>query len=207
MDNLERNIFQALEKLTAALKSQLWEVAQNHCLSPIMTQFFLYIWRHPARLCTISNLAQEFSLTKATVCDAVISLEKRGYIRKEPGEKDGRIKFLRLTEKGRQLTREVESYERWLVTLLKQFPPKKKEAVYLFLVELLRKLKEQGDIKILRSCVACENFEKNKFPQSQKPHYCRLLNLRLAEKDIKIDCPSREINHEKKNYSNQRGIV
>ena len=118
MDNLERNIFQALEKLTAALKSQLWEVAQNHCLSPIMTQFFLYIWRHPARLCTISNLAQEFSLTKATVCDAVISLEKRGYIRKEPGEKDGRIKFLRLTEKGRQLTREVESYERWLVTCL-----------------------------------------------------------------------------------------
>jgi len=190
MSDLDRRLFQALEKLVAALKSQIWEVAQEHELSPIMIQFLFYLSRHPQRLCTLSNLALEFSLTKATVCDAIASLEKKGYIRKIPDERDARLKYLSLTGSGHQLIDQIESYERWFLTLLYEFPEKKKEAVYNFLIELLKNLRQQGNIKILRSCVACENFEKNKFPRSRKPHLCRLLNLRLAEKDIKIDCPS-----------------
>jgi len=190
MSDLDRRLFQALEKLGAALKSQIWEVAQQHQLSPIMVQIIFYLGRHPRRFCTLSNLALEFSLTKATVCEAITSLERKGYIRKIPDERDARLKYLSLTSSGHELIDQIESYERWFLTYLSQFPEKKKEAVYAFLIELLKKLKQQGNIKNLRSCVACENFEKNKFPRSRKPHLCRLLNLRLAEKDIQIDCPS-----------------
>ncbi len=40
---LDRNIFQAFEKLFVVYRAQLWEVSQKHKLSPIMIQFLNYL--------------------------------------------------------------------------------------------------------------------------------------------------------------------
>ncbi len=101
---------------------------------------------------------------------------------------DNRFKLLELTKKGEEVATKIQEPERWFRQLLRKFPKRDKEAIYIFLIKLLRILKLRGHLAVLRSCLFCVNFEFNKFPEEKKAHYCRLLNLKLAEKDIKVDC-------------------
>ncbi|MCX7974505.1 MAG: MarR family winged helix-turn-helix transcriptional regulator [Candidatus Aminicenantes bacterium] len=197
MTNIDKKIFQAFEKLFAVYRAQLWEIAQKYRLSPIMIQFLNYLKHHQNKGNTISYLSAEFLLTKSTISEAISLLKKRGYIIKEPANLDGRIKYLKLTKRGEEIVAKLQEYEKWFGQVLKKFPEKNKEAIFVFLVELLRLLKLKRNIEVLRSCLFCINFEFNKYPGEKKAHYCRLLNLRLGEKDVQIDC---DLNAEAKTY-------
>lgn len=188
---LDKKIFQALEKLFVVYRAQLWEISQKHNLSPIMIQFLSYLdhlKKAQPRKNTVSYLSSEFLLTKATVSEAISVLVKKGYVAKKSINGDNRVKYLTLTKKGEKIVAKIKEPEKWFRQILKKFPDKDKEAVYIFLVELLKILKLRGDLAVLRSCLFCVNFEFNKFPGEKKAHYCRLLNLKLEEKDLQVDC-------------------
>lgn len=188
---LDQKIFQAFEKLFVAYRAQLWGISQKYKLSPIMVQFLIYLdyLKHgPMPRNTVSYLSLEFLLTKATVSEAMSALVKKGYVTKKPINGDNRLKYLTLTKKGEEIVAKIKESARWFQRLLKKFPVKDKEATFIFLIELLKILKLKGDLAVLRSCLFCVNFEFNKFPRGKKRHYCRLLNLKLAQKDIQIDC-------------------
>lgn len=187
----EQKIFRAFEKLFVVYRAQLWDISQKYKLSPLMIQFLNYLdyrKQEQKQRNTVSYLSSEFRLTKATVSEAVSVLVRKGYVTKKPVNGDSRFKYLALTKEGEEIVGKIKEVERWFRQLLKEFPDKDKEANYIFLIKLLRILKLRGDLAVLRSCLFCVNFEFNKFPGEKKPHYCRLLNLRLAERDVKVDC-------------------
>lgn len=49
---------------------------------------------------TISDIAQDLSITLPSVTIAINKLLKKGYVKKEKSETDGRVVYVRLTEKG-----------------------------------------------------------------------------------------------------------
>ncbi len=188
---LEQKIYQAFERLFVVYRAQLWGISQKYNLSPIMIQFLNYLdYRKYDRQQrnTVSYLSSEFLLTKATVSEAISALVKKGYVTKKSINGDSRFKYLALTERGEEIVAKIKKVERWFLGLLRKFPDKDKEAIFVFLIKLLRILKLRGDLAILRSCLFCRNFEFNKFLGEKRAHYCRLLNLKLGERDIKIDC-------------------
>ncbi|MGC8928793.1 MAG: MarR family winged helix-turn-helix transcriptional regulator [Myxococcota bacterium] len=190
MEDLNRKIFYALEKFFSAYRSMLWEINNKYSISPIMVQFLKYISEHNERDSTVTNLSLEYSLTKPTVSDAINTLIKKGFLKSRKSKEDSRVKYLYLTPKGERTIKDINRFESWFYDALKLFPKKQKSIVYTFLVEILRILKKNGSMDILRSCVLCENFEANKYINEENPHFCSLLNLRLNNDQIKIDCPS-----------------
>ena len=101
----------------------------------------------------MSELAREFDLARATVSDAVGSLEKKGLIRREPWPDDKRVTTLRLTHTGKHTARELAAWANVVEEHLKGRSPEEKEAVMRFLMGLIGSLQKSGLITVARMCV------------------------------------------------------
>lgn len=188
--NIEEKIAFGIEKLARANRALLWEMAMQESLSPIQIQFITFIKDHPEGFCTVNNLAKEFDLSKATVSDAVKSLQNKGFLIKKRKKEDGRVFILHLTEAGKRLENRVSIWSDMLVEHIRQFTSDKKEKILIYIMELLKSLKKAGIISVAKMCFNCANFKDNAYPGSKKPYYCRLTNTPLAISELTIDCVS-----------------
>lgn len=184
----ENKILFALERLSQALRSLLWDIAKEEGLSPIQIQFLLYMHTHKERRRRVSNLAQEFGLTQATVSDAIRVLVRRKLVDKKPASSDGRVFTLNLTAKGKRLSLKLSDWQVTFIRCIKKFPLQTKTEVIGFLMELIAELQNSGIINVARMCITCSSFQKDIHPGSKKPHRCGFSNMPMGSSEFRFDC-------------------
>ena len=108
--DVDNKIVASLERLSQVFRVLLREEAQGHGLSPIQAQFLVHLLFHDIELRRVGRLAEEFNLTRATVSDAVGSLEEKGLIHREPWPEDKRVVTLGLTSVGEKLAAELSNW-------------------------------------------------------------------------------------------------
>lgn len=189
---VDDKIILSIERLTSVFRLLLWDIAKTKKLSPIQIQFLLYLRRQPKNRRTVSQLAREFGLTKATVSDAVRVLNEKGLVSRVQSPKDGRVQTLNLTSAGRRLALKLGDWPLAVKERLKGFSPEVKEAAMVFLMELIASLHDAGIIEAVGMCTSCANFRMNAGTGSSKPHFCVLTSSAIADSDLKFDCNSHE---------------
>jgi DNA-binding MarR family transcriptional regulator len=182
-------IVAALERLGQVFRMLLWEEAKQHEISPIQIQFLVYLRYHPPEFCRVSLLAREFGLTQATVSDAVTSLESKGFVWRESWPHDGRVTTLKLTQAGEKLAVRLSTWANTIREQLDQFSPVEQEVQLKFLMQLIELLQKAGLVTIARMCLTCHYFQRNAYPEADSPHHCDLLNIPLANTELRFDCP------------------
>ena len=81
-ENIDSKIIAGLERISRVFRLLLWDIAKDENLSPIQIQFLIFLlYNKPSRR-RITDIANEFNLTKATVSDAISSLEEKKFNRK-----------------------------------------------------------------------------------------------------------------------------
>jgi len=190
---VDKKIVASLERLSQALRVLLREEAQGHGLSPIQAQFLVHLLFHGVGLRRVGRLARQFDLTRATVSDAVSSLEKKGLVEREHWPEDKRVATLRLTPAGKEVARGLATWANPIEELLASTPPEEKEVVMRFLMRLVASLQRSGVVTIARMCVSCRFFWPDAHPGDSSPHHCALLALPLARSDLRIDCPEHKL--------------
>ena len=191
--DVDSKIVAALERLSQVFRLLLREEAQEHNLSPIQAQFLIYVLYHDVELRRVSQIAREFDLTQATVSDAVASLEAKGFIFREHWPGDKRVVTLRLTPEGERVANELSVWADTVREHLDSFSPGEKEVVMRFLMRLIGSLQKSGIITVARMCVTCRFFQRDAHPNADSPHHCRLLDVPLANPDLRVDCPEHEL--------------
>lgn len=188
MSKIENTIVSVLEKLNQVQRALMWDVGKKEKLSPVQIQFLQYINRHPEYLCTVSRIARDFDLTKATVSDAVGTLESKNMVTKRVGEKDKRSYTIILTEEGKKTTKRISKWSDALQKQIERFSKDDKENVLMFLMELVKSLFDAGVINVPRLCILCGNFQRDADPDSEKPHYCSFTKKHVSESELKVGC-------------------
>ncbi len=191
--DVDGKIVASLERLAQLFRVLLREGAQKHDLSPIQAQFLVYLLFHDVKLRRASRLAEEFDLTRATVSDAVSSLEKKALIQRESWPEDKRVVTLRLTPTGEKLAAELSTWANIVEEHLRASSPEEKEVVMRFLMNLIASLQRAGIITVARMCVTCRFFRRDEHSNSDSPHHCALLDAPLVGSDLRIDCPEHEL--------------
>jgi DNA-binding MarR family transcriptional regulator len=191
--DVDSKIVAALERLSRVFRLLLREKALEHDLSPIQAQFLVHLLFRDVELRRVGRIAEEFGLTRATVSDAVGSLEKKGLIYRDPWPGDKRVATLRLTPAGEKLAVELSTWANTVKEHLDSSPPEEKEVVMRFLMQLIASLQRSGIITISRMCMTCRFFRPDAHPGSDLPHHCALLDAPLAGSDLRIDCPEHEL--------------
>jgi hypothetical protein len=62
---------------------------------------------------------------------------------------------------------------------------------YRTLLKTVHQLEAQGHIPPHRMCLSCTHFEPSKNPK-KTPHHCALLDLNMADTDLRLDCAVHE---------------
>ncbi|MFN3135029.1 MAG: MarR family winged helix-turn-helix transcriptional regulator [Candidatus Kryptonium sp.] len=187
-ENIDSKIIAGLERISRVFRLLLWDISKDENLSPIQIQFLIFLlYNKPSRR-RITDIANEFNLTKATVSDAISSLEEKNFIEKDKNAEDKRSYTLKLTPKGKKLAKQLSTWADVLKNNLKNFNRGEKEAILKFILNLIESLYEAGIITIQRMCFSCLYFQKDAYPNSNAPHHCNFLNKPLSIVALRLDC-------------------
>ncbi len=190
--NIDAKIIAGLERISRVFKLLLWDVAKEENLSPIQIQFLIYLAYNKVSRSRITDIASEFGLTKATVSDAISSLEEKGLITRVENKDDRRNYFIKLTQRGKRVAQGVSTWADVLKAELKNFSVKEKETLLSFILNLIGALYDTGIISVQRMCFSCLYFQKDVHPDSKSPHHCGFLDKPLSSVDIRLDCEDYE---------------
>jgi DNA-binding MarR family transcriptional regulator len=185
---IESKIVVALERISEAFRVLLWNESKSNNLSPIQTQLLIYLLFHDRSTCTVSYLAVEFNMTKATISDAVKTLLNKQLINKIKSSTDSRSFTINLTQKGKALAAQIAAFSSPIEQPLFNLNENQKNILFESLLELIEKLNQQGIISIQRNCFSCRFYE-----QKTDESYCNLLKKKLCKAAIRIDCPEHEV--------------
>lgn len=182
--DIDSKILVALERIAESFRVALWNIGKDTGLSPIQIQILLFIRYHSPILCKVSQLAVEFNMSKATVSDAVKTLVLKKLLTKVTEKTDSRSQIISLTAPGQTMTEKIKLYADPLIQPLVQFSAIQKEAFFAILLQYLSLLVSQGVLHPQRNCFSCKYLTKD-----EHGFNCKLLQLELKTKDLRIDCP------------------
>ena len=182
-ENLHSKLIVALERVSEIFRILLWEKAKNYDLSPLQIQLLIFVRYHRQEHNKVTFLSQEFNMTKATISDAIKTLIKKGYLKKNQEVIDKRSFFYTPTESGEKITVELENFANPLADITTQFADKQAADLYGTILKLIGSAEKRGLINKQRMCMNCQFYSK----QSGKSH-CNLLKKSLNVEDLRIDC-------------------
>jgi DNA-binding MarR family transcriptional regulator len=176
-------IVAALERISQAFRVLLCQQAGLMGLSPIQVQLLLFIRFHLPRYCTVSYLAREFGLTKATVSDSVKVLAVKGFVSRQAQPGDGRSRILGLTATGKELAEKVSDFAGPLSGPVGTLPAPQQEALLQNLTTVIGQLARTGILRTPRMCFSCR-FHSRDAGRS----YCQLLGEEHLPAQLRLDC-------------------
>jgi len=176
----------SLLRLSTAMRSQAWEWAEGAGLTPTQGEILVLLMQRkgPMRL---GEIARETALTAATTSDAVSTLESKGLVEKRRALDDGRALAVRLTARGRTSAKRAAQWPDFLAKAVGTLREDEQALFYRTLLKTVHQLETQEDIPPYRMCLTCTHFEPSKNAK-KTPHYCKLLNLKMSDTDVRLDC-------------------
>jgi hypothetical protein len=121
----------------------------------------------------------------------VSTLESKGLVEKRRALDDGRALAVRLTARGRTAARRATQWPDFLAKAVGTLRDEEQSVFYRTLLKTVRQLEAQGDIPPHRMCLTCTHFEPGRNPK-KAPHHCALLDLSMADTDVRLDCTVHE---------------
>ncbi|MEZ5078907.1 MAG: helix-turn-helix domain-containing protein [Solirubrobacterales bacterium] len=188
--DLDERLAAALERVGEALRVQLWDAAKRHGLTPTQLQVLLRLNADPPELRRVGALAARLDVTHPTASDALAALRRKGLVERVH---EGHRSPLRLTERGRAMADGLEGWQLRTCDGLARLPAEDKEATLRLLFELIAGFQREGTITIARMCATCRHFRPRQHPGERRAHHCALLDLPLAEAELRLDCPEHEL--------------
>ncbi len=185
----DSRIVAALERISQAFRILLWNESKDFSLTPIQIQVLIFLLNHGEEKRTVTYLAREFNITKATISDTIKTLTQKELITKEYHQQDTRSYTIHLTPKGREIAQKTSLFTNELFTPLEKLNPEEKENFLLNLISIIHHLQKAGIISLQRMCFTCVHYRPN-HPRGE--HFCNLLNIKLETTDLRIDCPEHE---------------
>ena len=181
---LESKILNGLERLSEVLKSLLWEKAKTYGISPIQIQILLFVSNHHLDICNVSYLAKEFTVSKATISDAVKVLLQKDFLAKDFSPTDNRRYNLTITSEGSKLVNDLSGYAMPISEELEKLRESELIGIFQTITKLIFQLNQRNIIQVQRTCFNCRFYDGNKKNQ----HFCNFLNTKLMSQEIRLDC-------------------
>jgi DNA-binding MarR family transcriptional regulator len=183
--DVSSRIVAALERIATVFRVLLWNEGKELSLSPIQIQILIFLLHHDMEKRKVSYLAQEFHVTKATISDAIKSLEQKELIRKENEVADTRSYVIHLTEKGSRTALQNSFFANEMLTPVEQLNDTQKEALLSGLLQIIHHFNQVGIISIQRMCQNCAHYKPG---FNGAKHFCSLMNKGLAAHELRLDC-------------------
>lgn len=187
-ESLDSKIVAGFERLSQVFRVLLWEKAKKYELTPIQIQLLIFIKYHIKTKTTVSYLAKEFNLTKATVSDTIKILEQKKYIQKEVHFKDSRSYTIALTQKGFEMVHLTENFADPVYDIVASASDDDKIILWKNLSSIMQQLHHFEIIQVQSTCFNCSYLI-----QHDNEMHCKLMGIQLENRDVRLDCSDHKL--------------
>ncbi|MBE9146243.1 MarR family winged helix-turn-helix transcriptional regulator [Planktothrix mougeotii] len=187
-DSTEERILVGLSKISLALKSQSWQDAGQHGVSPTQAQILSLLQAQGDEGMGLAAVAEGLAVTPATASDAVRVLDEKGLVQKVRSPQDGRAITITLTPKGQKLAAQTSCWSDLFLDAVGELSELEQTVFLRGLIKMIRKLQQAGQIPISKMCVTCRFFQPNRYPGSDQPHHCDWVDAPFGDRNLHLEC-------------------
>ncbi len=184
--HIESKIVVALERLAEAFRVLRWKKGSAYRLSPLQLQVLVFLLYHSKDKRSVSYLAQEFNVTKATMSETIRWLKEKKLVRTTPDKDDSRRQWLSLTPSGQEVAQHLAHFADPMHAPIQQLSSKAKEQLLYSSLLILNYLLDQNILALQRMCFSCAYFHPREKNQAA---FCALLQKPLPPSALRVDCP------------------
>lgn len=172
-----------IERISRLLQSEARLVGASHNLHPIQLSALHFLKRANRYSNTPQGVTEYFGLTKGTVSQTLKTLESKGFIKKNPDKKDGRMVHLDVTRAGdKLLDKTIPSPA--MKNAWQGLQGKKQKQLVEELKRLLLAMQKVNGMKAYGVCGTCCYNKKI----DEKTFFCELTQENLSLKDTELIC-------------------
>lgn len=179
----ENDIYELIECMTALIRSEERKRCTELGLQPVHFQVLNYLARANKYSNTPAAVANYLGMTRGTVSQSLIILEKKGYIAKKPDSSDRRVVHLQLLPEGLQVLQQARPND-WFdsaTSILDAGGPAPADAnVFQQALTALQKANKSQSFGV---CKTCRNFTTR-----DEGYYCMLTKQALSHDDSEQIC-------------------
>lgn len=183
MKNQALILLDTVERLGNLLRVGLRQAGAAQGLQPIHLQALLYLNEANRYSNTPQALAEYLGLTKGTVSQSLLLLARRRLIARHADEKDGRVVRLSLTDKGKEVLKELGVANAWRDALQSASPARLSSAAKV-LKEALAALQARNGHRTFGVCASC----RHNLHIGPRSYVCGLTKEKLSSREVGRIC-------------------
>ena len=183
MDKNPLVLLELVERLGNLMRSELRKAGAEESLQPVHLQAMMYLARANRYSNTPQALADYLGLTKGTVSQTLLLLDRRGLVERFEDEIDRRVVRPRLSSAGEQLLAESQPALPWQ-NATRNISPNRIRNATSALREALVTLQEDNEGTIFGTCSNCSHCQK----LSQRVYRCGQMGDRLSAPETRRLC-------------------
>jgi len=182
MSSDDKEVQDLIERLCNLVRADARAVCHEYGMRPVQLEALGFLTQCNRYSDTPQAVAEFLGLTKGTVSQTLMVLEKKGLLRKKGDTRDKRLVHLKPTARGRRLVERAVPAEALSLGIEKLSKSQSQVSVE-SLRTLLRSVQKENDLKTFASCHTCRFNQKRK-----GGYFCQLTQEPLAEQDIVLLC-------------------
>lgn len=172
-----------IERISHLLRSETRQTGADYDLQPIQLDALHFLNQSNRYSNTPQGVTEYLGLTKGTVSQTLMALERKGLIQKSPDKKDGRMVHLNVTKVGRKLLRKTLPAQT-VLQVWDDLPELKQNQLIERLQQILKTMQRSNGMKPFGQCHTCRYNQK----KGGGKFFCELTQENLSQADIKLIC-------------------
>jgi MarR family transcriptional repressor of emrRAB len=176
-------LLELVERLGNLMRGELRKAGSDESLQPVHVQALAYLARANRYSNTPQALAEYLGLTKGTVSQTLLLLDRRGLIERFEDDIDRRVVRLRLSSAGEQFLAEAQPSLAWQ-NATRNISPNRIRNATSALREALSTLQEDNEGRVFGECSSCSWCQK----LSQRIYRCGRMGDRLSGPETRKIC-------------------
>lgn len=181
-------LFEGLERLSTAMRSEQWSEAGARDLNPTQARLIKLLGQGAER---VKVLAKQVGVSQPTVTASLGALERKGLVSRSADPSDARATLVALTEAGRAALLPAATGGA-IAAALATLSASEQADMLLSTVKLIRALQLADAIAPQRMCVTCRHFRPHAHPGTDAPHHCTFVNAAFGNGHLRLDCGEHE---------------
>ncbi|PKM11776.1 MAG: MarR family transcriptional regulator [Gammaproteobacteria bacterium HGW-Gammaproteobacteria-3] len=176
------DLYKVIERMAALIRSEERKKCTELGIQAVHLQVLDYLSRCNRYSDTPAALTHYLGMTKGTVSQTLLLLERKGFILKLPDQVDKRMVHLHLIAAGREVLERAAPTElfRNAALILEQHYPQLQEAVYMQALTALQKAHKSHSFGLCKTC--------KYFTTTDQGFLCGLTQETLTQKDSEKIC-------------------
>lgn len=176
-------MFELVERVSNFVRAELRRIGAEHGLQPVHVQALIYLSQANRYSNTPQALTEYLGLTKGTVSQSLLLLDRRGLIERYQDELDRRVVRLRLSSQGEAFLSEAQPTMFWLQATRNISANRIRNGVSA-LRETLGEIQATNGARTFGVCGTCAYCQR----KSQRVYHCGWFGERLSVPDMGKIC-------------------